>query len=247
MRLRELCAVTVLGFAGFSQFAFAEPDAAGPASAGDRGAIFDRVNVKELREKYWERGDTGDVRVIQNRLYKKALRFELGAFAGKMSSDPFLSISQVGGSFAFHFSEYVGLGVLAWKSSTKPSSALTFLEETTHKSAVTNPPQSFFGGELQLSPIYGKLSLFGLAIIHYDVHFLGGAGRMSTNSGQYIAPTVGIGQELYLGKYGAFRLDYRYLWYTETISAAGDPVALSRSASGDVVTLGFSLLFGFWD
>lgn len=175
------------------------------------------VNVDIIKEKYWARGDESELGVVQNRAYSKEHRFELGVLQGIISSDPFLSVRHTGGSIGFHFSEYFSAHLFGWKDHVTSSSALKTFEELLQATTNNNPPRFFLGGECSASVLYGKLSLMGWAIIYYDLHLLGGGGVTATDSGNYLTPSVGVGQQIYLAKWLSLRVDYRLQRYDEKI------------------------------
>src|SRR5262245_32582443 len=81
----------------------------------------EKADVGAIKERYWTKGDDTELGVVQDRLYSKSGRLEVGGFYGLTSNDPFLNIKQAGGSVGFHFSELWALHVFAWKNFTKPS------------------------------------------------------------------------------------------------------------------------------
>ncbi|OFZ78767.1 MAG: hypothetical protein A2583_09865 [Bdellovibrionales bacterium RIFOXYD1_FULL_53_11] len=215
----------------------------------DAGEKTEQVNVEGIKEKYWARGNETEMGVVQNRLYSKAYKFELGAFGGIAATDPFLSVKNIGGSLGFHFSEYLALHFVGWKNYVGPSSALLTFEETIQGTTNYNAPKYFLGGEVAGSILYGKLSLVGKAIIYYDLHLTAGAGTTATMSGNYFTPYGGIGQQVYLSKYFSLKVDYRLMRYSETIiervitTKIGKPVG-TRTNWTNEVTLGVTLLWG---
>ncbi len=219
----------------------------GPVT-GDGMGDAERVNVDRIKEKYWARGDESEIGVVQNRLYSKSRKIELGLFGGLLSSDPFLSVAAIGASAGFHFNEYLAVHAFAWKDAVSRSTALEVLEKG-GKKANTNPPKVFYGAEASASLLYGKLSVVGKAIIYYDFHLLGGAGITSTESGSYLTPFIGIGQQVYLNQSLSLRVDYRHMRYTEDIKEKeitpllGTVVGQRTNFTG-AVTLGLTILFG---
>jgi outer membrane beta-barrel protein len=206
----------------------------------------DDVDVSKLKQRYWQQTNSSDVDVVQNRTYKKSGHVELSVFGGFVFNDPFLSIHNYGGSIGYHLSEYYSIHAVAWKYSVANSSAYNTLLGTQSVVANTNPPSSFVGGELHGSLLYGKLSFAGDAIIHYDLHLIGGAGMTNTANGNYITPVAGIGQQMFLGERCSFNVDFRVTPYHENI-VSSDPtnnpgqVVDSRENWSDTITLGLSL------
>ncbi len=177
----------------------------------------EEVDLQPVRERYWSRGEEAEISVVQNRQFQKAGRFDLGLTTGLVSSDPFLKTSLLGASIGYHFSEYFSVHAVGWKLMTTGSSALQTFEETLGATTNNNPPRSYLGVETLGSLIYGKLSLFGKAILYYDLHFSGGVGAMTTDNGTFVSPSAGIGQQIHLSERFSLRVDYRLQYYRETI------------------------------
>ncbi len=187
------------------------------------------------------------MQVVQNRTYSKEKRFELGLYGGFDSADPFLSIKTVGLSLGYHFTEYFGVQALWWKYFvTNSSAANDFISSQNNAYPDTNEPKEYYGGEFLFSPIYGKLSLMGAAIIHYDFHLMAGTGILKSESGSNLAFDLGLGQQVYLSNHFALNLDYRIMRNNETVlhkspTNAGQP-AFNRVNYSSVFTVGVSVL-----
>lgn len=177
----------------------------------------EEADVAKIREKYWARGNETEMGVVQNRLYPKKRRFELGLGFGNLTGDPFLSILRYGVSLGYHFSEFISLHGMYWGMTVKPSSALTALESDTGQTANTNEPRTYMGGEARASVLYGKLSLLGSAILYFDSFFSLGAGIMKTETGSNLTLTGGIGQQIHITRTFSLNLDYKLAYYNERI------------------------------
>lgn len=204
-----------------------------------------QVNVDRLKEQYWRKDENVDV--VQNRIYSKAKKIEINVFAGPAAQDPFLQVREVGGSLGYHFNEYFSLHGVAWNYFVSNSSALDQLQKQTSTTTNTNKPKLYYGLEGSGSLIYGKLNLAGKAIVYYDFHILGGAGNTNTESGNNLTFYLGVGQQTYVSKTVAIRLDYRRSYYKENVIEKVDTsrlgrVALTRSSWSDIITLGFTFL-----
>ena len=133
---------------------------------------------------------------------------------------------------------------MGWKYYASGSTAYDTLKSQSLDTFLNNP-KSFYGAEVTFSPLYGKLSVLGKAIIYYDLYFMLGAGLTDTDSGKYFTPTFGIGQQIYIAKWLAFFVDFRLLTFKEDIYAPKtSTVALSRTNWSNTVTTGFSFLLG---
>ena len=127
----------------------------------------EKVNVNNIQKRYWAHDNQANVGVVQNRLYTKANHFQVSAISGILVSDPFLSVKAFGLSLGYHFSEYLSVHALGWRSLTSGSSALDTLNDF-GQTANTVEPRFYAGSEVQWSLLYGKLSLLGKKIIYYD-------------------------------------------------------------------------------
>jgi outer membrane beta-barrel protein len=226
----------------------AAPSAAAAGEAPADAASGDDVDVDAIKKKYWATGDQTEMGVVQNRLYSKAGKLQLGVNGGVGFSDPFLSLKPVGANLGFHFSEFFGAEALYWNLRSSPSAALAKLRET-EKEANTVVPKNFVGGNLTASFLYGKLSLLGQAIIYYDMHLSGGGGVVETENNRSAAFTAGIGQRYFLTDWLSLRLDYRALGYTEQIkekeiTARLGEVVGTRKNYTHTILLGLDLMFG---
>lgn len=192
------------------------------------------VEVDAVKEAYWNRSSEGDLEVVQNRVYVKKNHLTLLASVGTAGTDPFLSVKTLQGALGYHFSESFGVSAIYRKYLVSSSSYLSELESGlvtgSPSTANTNKPNAFYGGEIEYSPFYGKISISGTSIVHYDAHFLLGLGVTDTESGKYLTPSIGFGPQFYLSNSLALRLDYRLAVYKETIP---EKVLLSRPIAGE--------------
>jgi len=215
----------------------------------DAAAAAERADVDAIKEKYWARGEKAEVGVVQHRTYSKERKIEIGIYGGITATDPFLNVQSLGGSLGYHFTEYLSVHAFGWKTFVQPSSALVTFQNTLGVTTNSNEPRYYIGAEGNGSFLYGKLSLVGKSIIYYDMHVLAGAGATGTESGTYFTPHVGIGQQVYIAKWSAIKVDYRLMPYNETILEKVRPSTLGQPIDQRVnwshsLTLGISILFG---
>ena len=232
----------------------ASPDAASmePSLGGEQ------VNVDAIREKYWARGDESELGVVQNRAYSKSHKFEFGVFTSLLSTDPLLSATALGMHAGYHFNEYFALQLMGWRTYTSTNSNFAAINSTILGEGgipivpASNYQRGWYEAELSASILYGKLSLIGKSIIYYDLHFILGGGVMLTETGNDIAPVVGIGQSIYLTKTISLRTDYRLIPYNESLlikdgiaAPLGTVNPNSRTNYTSAVTLGIDFLVDF--
>lgn len=227
--------------------AASEEAAAKPEGAdGKQDSAAEEVDVSKIKEKYWARGNEAEMGVVQNRMFQKRRRIELGVFGSNIAGDPFLTTYAFGASLGYHLSEFLALHVSYWKASVSASSALKTLESQLATTTNTNEVKDFILGEGRASLLYGKLSLLGEFILYFDAYFSLGAGRISTESGKNLLISAGIGQQIHLSQTFAINIDYRLLFYKETIvgKVPGPTLgqALSeRNNTSNAITLGVSV------
>jgi outer membrane beta-barrel protein len=207
----------------------------------------EQINVDSIKEKYWARGNETELGVVQNRTFSKKGKAEFSLLGGVLYSDPFLDIKAVGASVSYHLSEYIAVELLGLKHRVGPSSALNTFQEILGATTNSNSPRYYLGAEAMGSIFYGKLSVLGHSIIYYDLYGLGGIGATNTESGTYATPSAGFGQRFYLNKFLSIRLDYRLMYYRETIVEKVVPTMLGQSRGmrdnwSNTVILGISFM-----
>jgi len=174
------------------------------------------IDVQDIRSRYWDRGRQNKLGVVQNRKYTKEGRWSVGMLGGLTFGDPFLDTKQYGLDLGYNFTETFSLSLIGWKYKVSGSSANDKLNES-NKKANTNEPNYYIGTEAAWSLIYGKVSLIGKKIIYYDLSFLTGLGATKNEKETAPTPHIGIGQRYFLNQNLSFRLDYRLMYYRETI------------------------------
>jgi outer membrane beta-barrel protein len=215
----------------------------------------EKVNVENIKEKYWARGDEQELGVVQNRAYSKSHKIEVSLVGGVISSDPFLSTQVYGMTLGYHFSEYLNLHLLGWKEVVNTSNAFTSYQNSIKAKGgvpaipATNNPNWYLGPEVSWSVLYGKLSVLGKSIVYYDLHLLGGVGITNTFDGSEFTPSIGVGQQIYLSRVISIAVDYRMMIYGENIyTLDGSPTQNvptgSRTNYTNAITLGVQFLIG---
>jgi outer membrane beta-barrel protein len=217
-----------------------EAPAAAPAKRGEK------LDVDSLKERYWK-GASPEIEIVQNRIYTKKHRLNVQAMYGFVNSNPFLDTTSMGGLVGFHFTETLGIAAIYWKYSNKNNSGYDALVDASGYGANSNPVSSAMAGELSFSMLYGKLSLVGWRILHFDLFFNGGAASLTSQNGKIIAPYVGVGQQLYLTRWLSLRTDYRRMYYSEDVIELFRPATLGqnlgrRSVQAGAFNIGLNVL-----
>lgn len=146
----------------------AEP--ARPAAAAEDEAAGDALE-RDL-ERRW--GRTRAIRVVVDRRYPKAGRFEMDVFAGVLPNDPFLVYLTPGLRLAWHFSEQWALevgGAYSLGLDTGLRRELTDGDALV-QARLRDRVMARFGLAALWSPIYGKFAWSNRKIGHFDLYFV---------------------------------------------------------------------------
>lgn len=150
----------------------------------------------------------GVTSAIVDRPYR--LKHELDLWFGVLPLDAFYVgvFAQVG--YVYHFTDrfawQVGRGAygLAARTNLRGELERTFGVQPTANDEV----QFFVGSDVMWKPLYGKLAVLNRAVIHGEVHLLGGVTLFKfSNSGFRPGINIGGGGRIYLNQYVSFRLD----------------------------------------
>jgi len=205
------------------------------------------VDVKDIKNKYWAKGEKTKLGVVQNRKYTKSGKFEIGAFGAFISTDPFINVKAMGLRMGYHINENFGVSLFAWRDFVSKSGAQLAFEQNTGGSANTNDPFAFYGLEGTASFLYGKLSLFGQKIIYYDLFFAGGGGLTVTETGNSPSALIGLGQRFFVSDHFSLRFDYRVIYFREDVPEKTIPslayMRYPRTNFTHAIALGVDFLF----
>ncbi len=124
------------------------------------------------------------IKSVQRKAFIKRNRHELNIMAGLSLNDAFYQQFTVGGGYNYHITEHFSLEA-NFKYFLPPvrTDAVRIVRVTQSAAQVlVYSPQLSITGELQFSPIYGKISLMAEAIVHFDVYIAAGFGAIMTEA-----------------------------------------------------------------
>lgn len=167
--------------------------AGAPARAGDTTPAVPKtpLEVGVLRNS--------DIAVVQEMLYTKARKSELGVHLGWMPFDAY-TVTPVGGiTFGHHSSETFGWEISARGGYSFKSATYKELEGPAY--GIAPDAYRYLASALfnvQWSPIYAKMNWQGRHVIHHDVYGLCGLGAtfeqaILPDHASALSPTLGIG------------------------------------------------------
>lgn len=190
------------------------------------GLIALDIKPDEIRTKTKERS----ISVLHNRFFKKRFRPELGLFAGTITNEAFLDTFLFGVRASIFVSEWFGLDIQyasVTNSDSRDFDAIQMQEfdvldvetsrvKTERVDVHRNRVSTIIEGSAVMTPFYGKLNFFDLAIIYTDIYGSIGIGSVNTDQGNKIAPNFGFGIRLYLYKFLSLRVDVKDRFWNET-------------------------------
>lgn len=187
----------------------------GVARAQESSGAEDQAEVAEEAEATEEDASERPLRLadrikaVQRKVFIKKKRFEFYPTFGLDLNDPFYQHLLAGGAVSFHLADAFALeargGLVI--ASLKQAQARLRLDALLPE----NPPEMKYHADLDLtwSPIYGKVSLFGDSILHFDTFLTAGPGVFGTDAGANPAVNIGVGQRYFVNRWLAVRWDIR--------------------------------------
>jgi outer membrane beta-barrel protein len=186
------------------------------------------------------------VRVVQRRLYETDGDVQLTLFFGAIPNDPFLRYYPIGLRAAYWTSNQLALelsGEYIGDALRSESDLAAFLNERGGVDVFLRDEQLWRANIAALySPIYGKFSLIGRKLAHFDWFFGGGIGVVNTRSP--ISDNVGVtetsikpevtlatGWNLHFSQRFAMRIDYRQYIFQKDGGGVAMPSEISLGAS----------------
>ena len=157
--------------------------------------------------------------VIYNKKYLHKKSHELTALGGLYFRNDLNSTFGLGGNYTYHFTEDHSWEIInAVYLSNRETLLRKEIKEKTGLVPEAEDNDLFVTTAYVLHPVYGKISLFGKRIIHFDLFFLLGAGARKQVGGYAfgLAGVAGGGFRFYLSNTYALKLEARDLLFSET-------------------------------
>jgi outer membrane beta-barrel protein len=194
-------------------------------------------------DAFW--ADRRGVRVIQRRRYETDGDFQLTLFFGAIPNDPFLRYFPIGLRAAYWTSNQLAIELSGQFIGPlrSQSDLASFLNDRGGVDVFLRDEQLWRTNVAALySPIYGKFSLLGRKLAHFDWYFGGGLGVVGTRSPlegdlavteNEIKPevTLATGWNLHFSQRFAMRIDYRQYIFQKASGGVTLPSEISLGAS----------------
>lgn len=235
-------------------------EATAAPTTDDRGS--DKLDLKNLEDKYWSAKDT-DFTVVQNRTYTKAKRFFASFSYGPMLNDPYSIGRMTDVSAGYYFSERWGIELAYEQGSLSNNHATSQFIDANGFAPNYNRFQNYKSVNVMFVPFYAKMSFMDKKIVYFDIQFSAGVGQM----GYQIQTTTGplgslvdasenkstfgynfdVTQQLFFSQHMALRLDIKNQWSKQDekrYAPAGGAADLgTRDHQDTTILLGLNIFF----
>lgn len=183
----KLTTLTLIILIGFCTNAEEKSQAPAPTEAGKDS---DKLDLKQLEDKYWSAKDT-DFGVVQNRTYAKDKRWFVSGSFGPLINDAYSIGRQTNIAGGYYFSERWGAELAYESGALSDNSATSALGSSNGLKPNFNKYVNYTSFNAMWVPMYAKMSVLDRAIWYFDLQFGAGLG-MATYQNQ-IDPAEGGG------------------------------------------------------
>ncbi len=219
----------------------------------------DKLDIKDLEQKYWAPKDT-DFSVVQNRTYSKTKRWAASGLFGPIVNDPFSTGFNYSGSVNYYFDERQGIEFMYIKNDLSDSKNTSAFKHLSGGGTLPdfNRDTSFYGVAYNWVPFYAKMSFLGQKIIYFDMQIsplvgIAGYDQMTANGPRpqtAFAYGYDVTQYFFFSNNFAVRANIHNHYYSEKVVSYGNtlvPAGTSlRTDTADttVFLLGITYFFG---
>lgn len=162
----------------------------------------DRARTRKLSDR---------IKSVQRKAFLKRKRIELYPTFSVDLNDPFYTHLIVGAGLAYHLADSLALEIRGgFVIDSIEQSAIRFTRQSTD-ALVDDVPEFKWHADANFlwSPFYGKVSMFGDGILHFDAYVSAGGGVFTTDAATNPAANFGIGQRYFLTDWLTVRAELR--------------------------------------
>jgi outer membrane beta-barrel protein len=172
-----------------------------------------------LLEKVKDMNPETNVSIVQDRVVSRRGRFEVSPeFSSVVGGDAYNSTHNVGLNLNYHITPHWSVGAKyekAYNKLTNEGQQMVNQAEQASGGQVPDidyPKQSYLA-MVNFYPIYGKMNLYDMGIVHFDFYALAGYGTVDLRSGATSTYTAGGGLGMWFSQHLTSRLEARYQNY----------------------------------
>jgi outer membrane beta-barrel protein len=203
--------------------AWAQSDDAASSEAAPSSSEDAKEEASDSKEAAEERRDKRNeeladrIKSVQRKVFLKKDRLEIYPFFAMDINDPLYQHFVLGGSVSYHFVDSLALEARGGGVLGSVQQDIVRLIRQNNGAVLENPPQFKAHADLDLTwaPLYGKLSVLGEGLLHFDTFLTGGPGIFVTDLGVAPAFNIGIGQRYFLTKWLVARVELRNYVFIE--------------------------------
>jgi outer membrane beta-barrel protein len=186
------------------------------------------------------------VQVVQDRIVERRNRHEFNAeYQQIVGGYSYLDTNAIGANYQYHINPHWSLGAkysyYTNKLSPEGDALVDKIDDVTagrDEDIALIPeldwPLQSYMALVNWYPIYGKMNLYDLGILHFDIYLLGGYGQVQLEkSGDTPTYTAGGGMGMWFSQHLTGRLEVRYQTY--------DAESFTGKKSLDLTALSFNL------
>lgn len=148
------------------------------------------------------------VRVFQQRYLVKSKRLELVVGGSIAIGDPLIDTRNLDAGLLFHINQSWAIGATGFYAFAKPNDAFENIQRDFGLFPERSLLQAGGFGEVQFSPIFGKFSSFGMAVLQMDVYVIGAVGAVRTTIKTDPQPAWQVGAGLRIHALRALTLSF---------------------------------------
>lgn len=236
----SLILITAL-LAGSVAFADDVAPAAQPEPARNEGLMkdFDTLGGNDvLLDKARELNPEERVSIVQDRIVGLRNRVEISPeFTSVLGGDPYNHTNGFALNAYYHINPRWALGAkYEYDTNSLRPEANNLIQQAQNESDRNLIPDIDFPKSEALAlvnwyPIYGKMNLHDLGVVHFDIYAVGGAGQVALRSGNTSTYTAGGGFAFWFSQHLSARLEVRYQTYTAQHEASG-PEKMNLTVGG---------------
>ena len=221
----------------------AAAEGAAPGQVSDASATEAEKALEQDLNLFW--GKRREVSVVQRRLVEKDGRFEATPYFGTIPNDDFIVYFPMGLRLGYHFSEQFAVEVSGAYALDKQSDLANFLVTDADGPGLKDVQiqeilKSYYTLNVLWAPFYGKISLLGAKLTHFETYIgLGGGLFLSETTRpenpvpqdkRSAAGSALLGFRWYINEYVNIRTDYRHYFFEKFGGGVSIPAEFSLGA-----------------
>ena len=194
-------------------------DSASSEDAQSRIVVRSQKKKKEFNDK---------IVVLQRKPFMRRNRVELAPMFYGGINDSLLFQVGVAGQINYHILEWLYVGVYGgwqdWRFTDRDVNGLSEVYDdvvdATDAVPTTSIVDAYVGGLVGFVPVYGKFSLFGASIVHWDLSLGIGGGTVKTRANDFVgAGLISVDHRWYILKWLSINIGVKGWIYYEDISS----------------------------